>query len=131
MDDLLYFLFGSACVCVVWFFSKRIKNLFIKTCTYIVDKDEADKRLTKLEANAREITEACIALLIRKQRDYGRENIALFGETGIIVRLNDKQERLNKLVLKNLKPANESLKDTYMDKINYCVIALLLRKNLW
>ena len=131
MDNLLYFLFGSICVCVVWFFSKRIKSLLVKTCTYIVDKNEADERLVSLEANAREIFEACIALLIRKQRDYGRENIAYFGEMGVIIRLNDKQERLNKLVKRKQEPANEPLKDTYMDKINYCAIALLIRAGLW
>jgi hypothetical protein len=115
------------CVCL----SRRIRKAFFKACIYVANKAEADKRLEQLEFDAREIADACIDLLIKKQRDYGRENIALFGETGIIVRLNDKQERLNKLVLKNLKPANESLKDTYMDKINYCIIALLIRDGKW
>ena len=131
MENLIFFLSGSVVVYIALLISKRVKKGIVKICSYIVVKEEDKERLVKLEDNARKIIEECIQLLIRKQRDYGRDNIALFGETGVIVRLNDKQERLNKLVLKHKNPANESIEDTYYDKINYCVIALLIRRGLW
>lgn len=130
-DSGLFFLLGCFTVCLIWFLSKRVKKAVVKTCSYIAAKGDLEKRLADLELHAREILEECIQLLIRKQRDYGRENIAKFGEEGVIIRLNDKQERLNQLVLKHKKPANESIEDTYYDKINYSMIALLIRRGLW
>ena len=71
-----------------------------------------------------------IQLMDKKQQDYGSGNISAFGEFGVIVRLNDKMERLKNL---NKMPSvkNESIEDTYQDIANYAVIALLIRRNLW
>jgi hypothetical protein len=65
-----------------------------------------------------------------KQQDYGSNNISAFGEFGVLVRLNDKMERLKHL---NKMPSvkNESIDDTYLDIANYAVIALMIRRNLW
>jgi hypothetical protein len=67
---------------------------------------------------------------VYKRQDYGSGNISAFGEFGVIVRLNDKMERLKNL---NKMPSvkNESIEDTYQDIANYAVIALLIRRNLW
>lgn len=127
----VFFLIGGFVVCVVWFLSKRIKKAVVKICSYVVEKDDFEANLLKLEKEARAITDECVELLIKKQRDYGRENIAMFGETGVIIRMNDKLQRLNKLVLRHDDPANEPLEDTYKDTINYSIIALLIRRGLW
>lgn len=65
-------------------------------------------------------------LLVSKQRDYGHGNIMKFGLTGILIRLNDKIERLGNLRRKNvIEPKNESIDDTLKDIIGYCVVALM------
>ena len=71
-----------------------------------------------------------IRLMDTKQQDYGSGNISAFGEFGVLVRLNDKMERLKNL---NKMPSvkNESIEDTYQDIANYAVIALMIRRNLW
>lgn len=67
-----------------------------------------------------------VSTLCKKQNDYGHENINRFGTYGVIVRLSDKVERLENLTSKNIKPQNETLQDTLMDIVGYCVIALML-----
>lgn len=69
------------------------------------------------------------ALLCRKQRDYGHGNINAFGARGVIVRLNDKIERMRNLTFRNVNPSNESLIDTYDDIVGYCTIIMMLANN--
>ena len=77
----------------------------------------------------------CVQLFDTKQLDYGSSNIALGGEMGIAVRLQDKVSRMRNLLLKQLKgDANvnhESLEDTFKDAANYGMIGLILKRGLW
>ncbi len=77
----------------------------------------------------------CIQLFDSKQLDYGSSNIALGGEMGIAVRLQDKVSRMRNLLLKELKgDANvnhESLEDSFKDAANYGMIGLILKRGLW
>lgn len=73
-------------------------------------------------------------LLCSKQNDYGHGNILLFGMFGVMVRASDKAERLKNLTrpsfvtgLGGVKPANESLIDTFRDVVGYAVIARMLK----
>ena len=67
--------------------------------------------------------------LISKQHDYGQENILVFGEEGIMVRLSDKIHRLiNLFKNRNTKPQNESVQDTFTDIAGYAIIGLMLQK---
>lgn len=66
------------------------------------------------------------ALLIRKQHDYGHDNINGFGLVGLVVRLSDKVARLMNLDKKQADPHNESVVDTWQDIVGYCVIAEML-----
>ena len=74
----------------------------------------------------------CVQLFDTKQLDYGSSNIALGGEMGIAVRLQDKVSRMRNLLLKELKgDANvnhESLEDTFKDAANYGMIGLILKQ---
>lgn len=72
-----------------------------------------------------------IELFKRKQLDYGPKNIAEFGEIGVLIRLNDKLQRLIHLITSNLEPTNESIEDSYMDISIYAIIALLCRHDKW
>jgi len=67
-------------------------------------------------------------ILVNKQRDYGHSNITDFGESGVLVRLNDKVCRLKNLLTKNKEPKNESIDDSWVDTANYAIIAIMLRK---
>lgn len=70
-------------------------------------------------------------ILAQKQRDYGRGNIDAFGELGVLVRASDKLERLKNLLMKDAKPSNESLEDTWLDWIGYGFIGLAVHRGWW
>lgn len=76
------------------------------------------------------LCEAAI-LLDRKNKDYGPGNISAFGEKGVIVRLNDKIERLKTLVWNNRSPEHEKVSDTWLDVTNYGIIGLLCHRGEW
>jgi hypothetical protein len=76
---------------------------------------------------AREIAE----VVISKQRDYGHGNILAFGEFGILVRANDKMERMKNLQRAQGEPSNESIDDTWVDLAGYSIIALMLRRGIF
>ena len=67
-----------------------------------------------------------IDTLVRKQRDYGHNNILRFGTYGIIVRCNDKIARLEHLTFKDAEPQNESMKDNMLDVAGYAAIGIML-----
>lgn len=64
--------------------------------------------------------------LIRKQRDYGHENISRFGTYGVIVRCHDKIARLENLTARGAQPQNESIKDNLLDVAGYAAIGIML-----
>jgi hypothetical protein len=67
-------------------------------------------------------------LVVKKQNDYGPENILncpVGVELGIAVRLNDKVSRLAHLVQSGAKPNNESLADTAADIMGYGLLLAL------
>ena len=78
-----------------------------------------------------EIALGDIVLFDRKQHDYGPENIAAFGEKGVVVRMNDKMARLRKLIWSDLAAKNESVEDSYTDMGVYSIIARLCRSGAW
>jgi hypothetical protein len=65
------------------------------------------------------------ATLIRKQKDYGPENIRRFGRQGILVRMHDKVARLENLISTGRVPSNESVEDTYLDIVGYSAIGIM------
>jgi len=69
----------------------------------------------------------------KKQASYGSGNIAAFGEKGVLIRSNDKLQRLINLVWKDkdnpLK--DESIDDTWSDLSIYATIARLVRVGRW
>jgi hypothetical protein len=88
---------------------------------------------TQAGIHAFEIAVENVQLLDRKQLDYGPGNIAAFGELGVLVRANDKIERLKNLHKTGRlnDPQNESVTDSWLDLSNYGIIAQLIRKGLW
>jgi len=99
-----------------------------------------------LQANAgKKIDDAFIAdiwrvldtagnLLIRKHHDYGPKNIAHSpggALNGLRVRMWDKVARINNLLDSNLSPSNESLRDSFLDLLNYSAIAIMVLDKKW
>lgn len=74
------------------------------------------------------------ALCLRKHLDYGPLNIAHAPGgpiNGIRVRLHDKLARINHLVDSGAEPENESLRDSFVDMLNYAAIALMVLDGKW
>jgi hypothetical protein len=67
--------------------------------------------------------------LVRKQRDYGPENIRRFGRQGLLIRLHDKVARLENLDGGGRGPENESVIDTFLDIIGYCTIGIMWERD--
>ena len=72
-----------------------------------------------------------VTLFDKKQADYGKGNISKFGEKGVLVRVNDKVERLINLLWNNRSPNFESVQDTWDDLAVYGVIGGLCHTGEW
>jgi len=70
-------------------------------------------------------------LFDRKQLDYGPRNVSGFGSFGILVRMNDKFERLKHLFGKKRKASNEPVTDSFRDISNYGIIAMMVQEGVW
>lgn len=70
-------------------------------------------------------------ILVRKQKDYGHENINRFGRVGLLVRVHDKIARLENLVRRGTSPENESLQDNFKDVIGYCAIGMMVEDGVF
>lgn len=63
--------------------------------------------------------------VVAKQKMYGPKNIEKFGLRGIIIRLNDKIERLKNLQQHQGPVLFEPIQDTWLDIVGYSVIAMM------
>jgi hypothetical protein len=73
-------------------------------------------------------------LLISKHHDYGPKNIAHSPGgplNGLRVRMWDKVARINNLIDSNVSPSNESLRDSFIDLLNYSAIAIMVLDKKW
>lgn len=77
------------------------------------------------------INAECDEVMIRKQLDYGADNIRLWGLLGVAVRATDKIMRLKELLTSGREPNFESIDDTLVDLRNYATIGMMLRKGYW
>ena len=80
------------------------------------------------------ILDAAGDLLIKKHHDYGPKNISLSPGgplNGLRVRMWDKVARINNLIDSNVNPSNESLRDSFIDLLNYSAIAMMVLDGTW
>jgi hypothetical protein len=73
-------------------------------------------------------------LLVRKHHDYGPKNIAHSPGgplNGLRVRMWDKIARINNLIDSDVQPSNESLRDSFLDLLNYSAIAMMVLDGKW
>ncbi len=92
-----------------------------------------------LLANVRRTFEAGLALIDKKNRDYGAaqdafanfravELLGLTVEQGILVRTLDKLTRINNLLTQPAYVTEESMEDTILDAINYLALLKAYRE---
>lgn len=80
------------------------------------------------------IMDAAGKVLIAKHHDYGPLNIARSPGgpiNGLRVRMWDKIARINNLVDNKTQPNNESLRDSFLDLLNYSAIAMMVLDGKW
>lgn len=90
--------------------------------------------LDKFESEVAEIYFRAKVILLQKHYDYGPTNIANApggALNGLRVRIHDKTARINNLIDNNRTPNNESLRDSFLDLMNYAAIALLVIDGNW
>ena len=81
-----------------------------------------------------EVLDGAGNLLIKKHKDYGPTNISLSPGgplNGLRVRMHDKTARINHLIDNGATPENESLRDSFIDLLNYSAIALMVLDGTW
>ena len=104
-----------------------------------------ENKYPEMSKRFKEILDEEYRLFCRKQHDYGSDNITL-GEdlgteegrmvslTALVVRMNDKINRLKTIIIKN-KGRNAVSNETYMDAFRdlsiYGIIAQLVAENKW
>lgn len=67
-----------------------------------------------------------------KQRKYGTGNIATYGRPGLIIRMNDKFQRLRNFVLNGVKgDAEGSEDDAWFDLMGYAAMGLMVYRDMW
>lgn len=84
------------------------------------------------EEAAYKIGEEIAELVIKKQRDYGKDNIlnSPFGpETLITLRIHEKTQRLANLIKTQQQPSNESIEDSWDDIIGYAFVGKMLQND--
>ena len=81
-----------------------------------------------------EVLDSAGNLLLKKHKDYGPTNISLSPGgplNGLRVRMHDKTARINHLIDSGATPENESLRDSFIDLLNYSAIALMVIDGKW
>jgi hypothetical protein len=100
-----------------------------------INRDDNDKAKTdQFVTDVWAILDAAGNLLIKKHHDYGPKNISLSPGgplNGLRVRMWDKVARINNLLDSGVKPSNESLRDSFIDLLNYSAIAMMVLDGTW
>ena len=103
-----------------------------------------ETKYPKMTSEFKRIQREQYELFLRKQHDYGPQNIAVgtalindedkrLSLMGIWFRINDKVERIKTLIMRgdNGSLENEGLVDSYSDISNYGVMAQVVARGKW
>lgn len=72
-----------------------------------------------------ELIDSIKELRLRKSADYGN-SWKIWGLEGVVWQIKSKFIRMNNLLQTKKDPANEPLRDTFLDMANYCIMAVQL-----
>ena len=72
----------------------------------------------------------CREISIIKNNDYGCDTMLKFSEKGLVIRMNDKMERLINLIWNETeqKVSDEKIEDTAKDMINYSIYLVQMKR---
>ena len=93
-----------------------------------------EANVNQFAADMWDIFDSAGNLLLKKHKDYGPTNISRSPGgplNGLRVRMWDKTARLNHLIDSGATPENESLRDSFLDLLNYSAIALMVLDGKW
>ena len=99
-----------------------------------VNQTNTNKIDDEFVTNVWRILDAAGNLLIKKHHDYGPKNISQSPGgplNGLRVRMWDKVARINNLLDSGVNPSNESLRDSFIDLLNYSAIAMMVLDETW
>ena len=98
----------------------------------LIKWERIDQRLalSSRQIMIRQVAGQIAELLVKKDQDYGADNIKRHGTLGVLVRMDDKLARLTNLQNAD-KVNNEAIEDTWKDLAGYAIIGYLLSKGLW
>lgn len=102
--------------------------------TYSPTDTSKELNVNQFAADMWEIFDSAGNLLLKKHKDYGPTNISRSPGgplNGLRVRMWDKTARLNHLIDNGATPENESLRDSFLDLLNYSAIALMVLDSKW
>ena len=105
---------------------KKIEELMTNLKTICYYQMVYLKRLKSTSQDYEEVMRENRELFIKKNKDYGN-SFEDFGLLGIVVRLNDKINRIKSLMMTNelIEVKDESIDDSVNDLYNYCVLGLM------
>ena len=96
--------------------------------------NKIDHEHVKFVTDVWQVLDGAGNLLIKKHKDYGPTNISRSPGgplNGLRVRMWDKTARINHLIDSGATPENESLRDSFIDLLNYSAIALMVLDGKW
>ena len=105
-----------------------------RTTTNQIENILENVKYVKFGADVLRLFDEARSILLTKHNDYGPTNIsnAPGGPlNGLRVRIRDKTARINNLIDSGKDPQHESLRDSFLDLMNYAAIALLVIDNNW
>ncbi len=87
----------------------------------------------ELEVEIARYMERAFRIFKERQAKYGSGNIARRGPVGVLVRMDDKLARLDRVFMEGLGSGatDESVEDTCLDVANYALILLLCHAGQW
>ena len=91
-------------------------------------------KVNQFAADMWEVFDNAGNLLLSKHKDYGPTNISRSPGgplNGLRVRMHDKTARINHLIDSGALPEHESLRDSFIDLLNYSAIALMVIDGNW
>ena len=101
---------------------------------YYLSADASKKVSGQFVEDVWRVFDTAGTLLLRKNSDYGNKNIAHSpggALNGLRVRMWDKIARINNLLDNGVAPSNESLRDSFMDLMNYSAISIMVLDKKW
>lgn len=73
-----------------------------------------------------------LSLWKNKQRKYGHNNIASMGKPGLVIRMNDKLQRLKRFVFEGVTGDVEgSEEDAWLDMAGYALMGVMVNRGWW